>query len=232
MANKIKIVELFSSIQGEPKSVGKSAIFIRFPFCTLNCTWCDTKYASQAKKSDYVEMTVEDIVKEILKYPNTELLVFTGGEPLMNQKEILAITDLLAENQEHYYEVEVETNGTIYPKLLEEKCKFDVRYNCSPKLESSGNLLKVRYQPDILKGIRDLDSLFKFVVKTKKDWKEVEHIVKDIKINNESVYIMAEGTERIRWVHHAIKLVDQVKEKGWNLAPRMQILLWGKKKNK
>jgi len=219
----MKIIEIFHSIQGEPRSIGKSAIFIRFPFCTLKCIWCDTKYASNPKKTDYKEFSIEEVIKEIKKYPNTNLLIFTGGEPLLYQQDIVNILQKL--NDE--YEVEIETNGTIYPKLL---LNFCINYNVSPKLASSGNLYKIRYQPDILKKLNKLHAIFKFVVKTKIDWKEVEKIVKQIKIPNEQIYIMPEGLNRTRWIHHALKLIDKIKNKGWNLATRLHIILWNKKR--
>ena len=69
----LKICEIFPSIQGEGKTVGELAIFIRLSGCNLKCNFCDTPYHNEGK-----EMTNDEIVAEIRKY-EIKRLVITGG---------------------------------------------------------------------------------------------------------------------------------------------------------
>ena len=75
------INEIFYSIQGEGRSAGKPAVFLRLSGCNLKCRWCDTKYAW--KKGE--EMTTGQIIQKIKKYPCKHLVV-TGGEPMLQQE--------------------------------------------------------------------------------------------------------------------------------------------------
>ena len=96
----MRVNEIFYSLQGEGYWTGTPAVFIRFSGCNLKCPFCDTNH------QPYVEMTEEEIMDEVNKYP-ADLVVITGGEPglQLNNKMI----DLL-HNAEKM--VAVETNGT------------------------------------------------------------------------------------------------------------------------
>lgn len=96
----MKVNEIFYSIQGEGYHTGTPATFVRFSGCNLNCPFCDTQH------QDGVEMTEEDIVKEVTKYPSI-LVVITGGEPSLQLTHSL-VDELHAADKY----VAVETNGT------------------------------------------------------------------------------------------------------------------------
>ena len=74
---KIKVNEIYYSIQGESSLAGLPCIFIRLTYCNLRCTYCDSEYAFY-EGEDY---TVKQILKEIKKY-DCNLVEVTGGEPL------------------------------------------------------------------------------------------------------------------------------------------------------
>ena len=69
-----RINEIFYSLQGEGKHTGVPSIFVRFSGCNLNCSFCDTDHAEGK------EMTDEEIVAEVNKYPG-KWVILTGGEP-------------------------------------------------------------------------------------------------------------------------------------------------------
>lgn len=96
----MRVNEIFYSLQGEGYWTGTPAVFIRFSGCNLKCPFCDTNH------QPYVEMTEEEIMDEVNKYP-ADLVVITGGEPALqlNNKMIE-----LLHNAEKT--VAVETNGT------------------------------------------------------------------------------------------------------------------------
>ena len=113
----MRINEIFESIQGEGKYAGKKVLFIRVSGCTRNCDFCDTKYHKDGK-----EMSVKQIIKLINKY-KPSIIVWTGGEPLLYEEEILDIRAEVEVNIKHH----LETNGDIIPRY-----KYDY-YCVSPK---------------------------------------------------------------------------------------------------
>jgi len=181
----LPVVEHFISIQGEPSSIGKKAYFVRLAGCNLDCKWCDTKYAT--KKPKFELISLKQIMKMILR-SKCDLVVFTGGEPLLFKEYIELIAKTL---QNRYFEI--ETNGTKKPI---ENDYVNIGYNVSPKLSGSDNPLEKRYLPQVLKLFdKKPNTIFKFVCCDDKDLKEVDSIVKKIKISKTKVYIMPEGME-------------------------------------
>jgi len=218
----LPVVEHFISIQGEPSSVGKKAYFIRLAGCNLDCKWCDTKYATKKPKFELIPL--KQVIKMILR-SKCDLIVFTGGEPLLFAEMLELIASTLKGRQ-----FEIETNGTRNPLPQE---LWNVGYNVSPKLSGSGNPKEKRYRPEVLKLFRQrANTIYKFVCCDEKDLKEVNKIVDSLKISKSRVYIMPEGMEWKKYRANALKLVDKVLERNYNLAVRFQILLWGKAKMK
>lgn len=76
---KLRINEIFFSIQGESTKVGLPTIFIRLTGCPLRCGYCDTAYAF----NDGEKMSVDSIIKNISQYRSRHVTV-TGGEPWHN----------------------------------------------------------------------------------------------------------------------------------------------------
>jgi organic radical activating enzyme len=99
-------MEHFYTLQGEGFHQGKAAYFIRLAGCDVGCVWCDVKESWQ--KDIHPAMSVAEIITEIRKTP-TEMVVITGGEPLMYN--LLPLTDAL---HQHNYQINIETSGA-YP---------------------------------------------------------------------------------------------------------------------
>ena len=74
---RLKITEIFKSIQGESTRAGLPCAFVRLTGCSLRCVWCDTAYAFHGGG----EMTVEEAAQRTLAL-GTDLVEVTGGEPL------------------------------------------------------------------------------------------------------------------------------------------------------
>lgn len=96
----MKVNEIFFSLQGEGFYSGTAAVFVRLSGCNLQCPFCDTEHGNG------VEMTEEEIVAEVAKYP-ARLVVVTGGEPSLQLTE--SLVDKLHSKDKF---VSVETNGT------------------------------------------------------------------------------------------------------------------------
>ena len=105
---KYKVVEIFESINGEGKKAGQLALFIRFQYCNLNCSYCDTKWAN-SKNSPFTWMSLEEILS-LAKEKRIKNITLTGGEPLL-QPDVLNLLEAFA--KEKQFEMEIETNGSV-----------------------------------------------------------------------------------------------------------------------
>lgn len=100
---KYKINEIFYSIQGEGFNTGMPAVFIRFADCNLKCSFCDTDYSKK------MELTKDEIVEKVKRY-NCDNIIFTGGEPILQDLETLANSFF---HLNWMYRIFIETNGTV-----------------------------------------------------------------------------------------------------------------------
>ena len=98
---KYRINEIFYSIQGEGFHTGRPAVFVRFSGCNRRCEFCDTDF------EDFKEMTVDEIMAEVSKYP-TRHVVLTGGEPAL-QVDTALVRALSAARKY----IQIETNGSL-----------------------------------------------------------------------------------------------------------------------
>lgn len=78
----MKIVEIFSSIDGEGIRTGQLCTFIRTFGCNCRCVYCDSMYALEG--SQYTEMSIPEIVDECVRLKN-KCITLTGGEPLIHK---------------------------------------------------------------------------------------------------------------------------------------------------
>ncbi|MFT3735598.1 MAG: 7-carboxy-7-deazaguanine synthase QueE [Rhodocyclaceae bacterium] len=101
---RLRITEIFFSLQGESSRVGLPTVFVRLTGCPLRCTWCDTEYAFHG--GGY--RSFDEILDEVAQH-GTPYVCVTGGEPLA-QRECLA---LLRELSDHGYKVSLETSGAL-----------------------------------------------------------------------------------------------------------------------
>lgn len=100
----LRITEIFHSLQGEARTVGRPTVFVRLTGCPLRCVWCDTAYAFQGGS----QWALSAILAEVAQYQAAYVTV-TGGEPLA-QPECLALLTALCDAG---YEVSLETSGAL-----------------------------------------------------------------------------------------------------------------------
>jgi 7-carboxy-7-deazaguanine synthase len=98
------LIELYKSVQGESSFAGLPCIFVRFAGCNLRCAWCDSEYTFTGGKP----FTADEIVQQIEALAPCTLIEFTGGEPMLQAKELIPLMErLLAQN----YTLMIETSG-------------------------------------------------------------------------------------------------------------------------
>lgn len=102
----MKVVEIFTSIDGEGKRAGLPTTFVRLYGCNLHCSFCDTRYGCEG--NDYRTMSVDEIV-DWCDSANVHSVTLTGGEPLIQPGIASLVGKLLLKG----YWVNVETNGTV-----------------------------------------------------------------------------------------------------------------------
>jgi 7-carboxy-7-deazaguanine synthase len=102
--SRLKITEIFYSLQGETRTVGLPTVFVRLTGCPLRCGYCDTAYAFTG--GQWMEM--EDILAQVAGYGASYVTV-TGGEPLA-QKPCIELLKALCDAG---YEVSLETSGAL-----------------------------------------------------------------------------------------------------------------------
>src|SRR5688572_9595768 len=103
-AERLKITEIFLSLQGEARQAGWPTVFVRLTGCPLRCQYCDTAYAFHGGQW----WTIDDILAEVKRHGVRHVCV-TGGEPLA-QKRCLGLLERLCDAG---YEVSLETSGAI-----------------------------------------------------------------------------------------------------------------------
>jgi 7-carboxy-7-deazaguanine synthase len=101
---RLRITEIFYSLQGESRTMGFPTVFIRLTGCPLRCTYCDTSYAFVGGEW----MNLDDIVNQVTSY-GTQYVTVTGGEPL-GQKDCPVLLSQLCDVG---YEVSLETSGAL-----------------------------------------------------------------------------------------------------------------------
>jgi len=101
---KLRISEIFHSIQGESTRVGLPSVFVRLTGCPLRCVWCDTEYAFTGGKSHSLEAVVEQVAGF-----QCRTVCVTGGEPLAQPGCLLLLRALCDAG----HDVSLETSGAI-----------------------------------------------------------------------------------------------------------------------
>jgi 7-carboxy-7-deazaguanine synthase len=103
-ADRLRITEIFLSLQGESRSVGWPTVFVRLTGCPLRCRYCDTAYAFHGGQ----RMTRRAILERVAGFGVRHVTV-TGGEPLAQR----GCTTLLGQLCDQGYAVSLETSGAL-----------------------------------------------------------------------------------------------------------------------
>ena len=103
LTTTLPVMEHFYTLQGEGFHQGKAAYFIRLGGCDVGCVWCDVKDSWDAAKHPKLE--VENLKLKVKETP-AEIVVITGGEPLMHN-----LDHLTGELQSDGLKTHIETSG-------------------------------------------------------------------------------------------------------------------------
>ena len=167
--NKLKVVEIFKSIDGEGIRSGYPVTFIRLHGCNLSCSYCDSRYACE--DDSYAELTVAQIMK-VVENCGLKNITLTGGEPLIHEN----VDELIEALTSNGYSVNVETNGSVNIEKFRnierdgKKLFFTLDYKCnSSNMEDKMDTSNFRLLTD--------KDVLKFVVGSKEDLDKMRFII-------------------------------------------------------
>jgi len=205
---RLRITEIFESLQGESTSVGLPTIFIRLTGCPLRCGYCDTSYAFSGGEW----MSLDQIVDQLKQY-RADCITVTGGEPLA-QKMCLTLLSRLCDLG---YQVSLETSGAM------DLCDVDTRVSrvMDLKTPGSGEVEKNRYEN--LSCLNAHDQI-KFVVCDKTDFDWACEQIKHYQLTECCEVLMSPVYEQLP----AQQLADWVLASGLKIRFQLQLhkLLW------
>ncbi|WP_109124107.1 7-carboxy-7-deazaguanine synthase QueE [Dyella sp. C11] len=130
-AERLRITEIFHSIQGEADAIGWRTVFVRLTGCPLRCVWCDTEYSFYG--GDW--RNIDDIVAEVASHGAKHVCV-TGGEPLA-QKRCLILLQRLCDAG---HDVSLETSGALDVSPVDPRVRKVMDLKAPDSGESKRNL--------------------------------------------------------------------------------------------
>jgi len=225
-SSKIKLSEIFTSIQGEMAGLGRVCLFIRTYGCNLaeKCSLdCDSRYSwdPKDKKSKILDITFEDLFA-IIRKENTKYIVITGGEPMLQEVYVEKIIDEFSATKIFY----IETNGTIAPNN-QLKHKMNVNFNVSPKTPIW------ELDETFFKSFPKERTIFKFVLnpghtKIKKFLDAYDKLEEF----QDQIFVMPSSKNRKQYIKNSLSIVKICKKWKLNFCPREHLVLWDGKKGK
>ena len=167
------LIELYKSVQGESSFAGVPCIFVRLAGCNLRCAWCDSEYTFTGGRS----FTLDEIEQQIKALAPCTLVEFTGGEPMLQAKELLPLMDRLLDQN---YTLMLETSGerplTDVPKavhkIVDVKC---------PGAGSAANSFRL----ENLKALTKNDEV-KFVITDHQDYDFARDFIRSHKLHEKA----------------------------------------------
>jgi 7-carboxy-7-deazaguanine synthase len=206
---RLKITEIFFSLQGEADSVGFPTVFVRLTGCPLRCQYCDTAYAFHGGEW----MTVDEIVERVRGFGAKHVCV-TGGEPLAQPNCV----PLLARLCDEGWLVSLETSGAMAIEAV------DPRVVRVVDVKTPGSQEAARNRYDQLAHLRAHDQV-KFVICDRADYEWSREQVEKLGLTQSSTVLFSPSAEQLS----PRDLAD------WILADRLPVrfqlqlhkVLWG-----
>jgi 7-carboxy-7-deazaguanine synthase len=208
-AARVKLTEIFLSIQGEADSVGWPTVFVRLTGCPLRCQYCDTAYAFHGGEW----FSLDEVLERVASFQTRHVCV-TGGEPLA-QKGCLPLLKRLCDAG---HRVSLETSGAL------DVSKVDARVVrvVDVKTPGSGELARNRYEN--LELLRPEEQV-KFVVCSRADYEWARDLVRARRLHERCMVLFSPSHGQVEARDLAQWVLDE------RLPVRLQIqlhkVLWG-----
>jgi 7-carboxy-7-deazaguanine synthase len=164
---RLRVNEIFHSIQGESTFAGRPCVFVRLTGCQMRCVWCDTAYAFHEGE----QRTLEEILGRVAAF-GCPLVEVTGGEPLLQP----AVHPLMTALCDAGYEVLLETGGGLDIAGVDRRVRRIVDVKCPGSGEAQHN----RWEN--LDDLRATDEV-KFVVAHRRDYEWAKEVIAERRLS-------------------------------------------------
>jgi 7-carboxy-7-deazaguanine synthase len=170
------LIEIYKSIQGESSFAGLPCIFVRLAGCNLRCSWCDSEYTFTGG----YKLSEDQVTAEIEKLAPVKLIEFTGGEPMLQERELVPLMERLLRGG---YELMMETSGerpleqvpAAVHKIVDVKC---------PGSGEAGS-----FRVSNLECLTDRDEV-KFVIANRGDYEFTRDFIRENKLETRARQVL------------------------------------------
>jgi len=196
-ALKLRISEVYTSVQGESTFAGRPCVFVRTTGCPLRCVWCDTEHAFTGGDDRSVQGVLDQVLSEAV-----EVVEITGGEPLV-QKNVLPLMAALADAGRT---VLLETSGAYDIATVDPRVHVIMDLKCPDSGESERNLYS---------NIEHLDERdeVKFVIASRRDYEFARETIKEHRLDQRCEVLIST----------VFDTVDRRSVVEWILADRLNV---------
>jgi len=179
---RLRITEVFHSLQGESRTIGLPTVFVRLTGCPLRCHYCDTAYAFTGGEYHSLESVVEQV-----KGFKTQHVTVTGGEPLAQKAGCEA---LLTELCDAGLSVSIETSGAMDISGVDPRVSVVLDLKTPDSGEMERNLWS---NIDLLKPTDEI----KFVICSKQDYQWARFKLDELKLNQRCDVLFSPSFEQL-----------------------------------
>ncbi len=170
------LIETYKSVQGESSFAGVPCIFVRLAGCNLRCAWCDSEYTFTGG----YKRSADEMIADVQALAPVRLVEFTGGEPLLQARELIPVMERLLEQG---YELMIETSGerpladvpSAIHKIVDVKC---------PGSGESG-----RFQMENLDALTARDEI-KFVISHREDYEFAREFTREHGLDRRAGHVL------------------------------------------
>ena len=206
---RLRITEIFSSIQGESNSIGIPTVFIRLTGCPLRCQYCDTTYAFTGGEW----MNIPQIETKVAEY-KLQYVTVTGGEPLAQKSCLNLLSNLCDKN----YKVSLETSGALDVSAVDPRVIKVMDIKTPSSNESEKNLWEnINY-------LHEKDQV-KFVICNNTDYSWAKEILNQYKLTQRCTVLLSPSFDQL----DAKQLAEWIVKDQLDVRFQLQLhkILWG-----
>ncbi|MEM7481410.1 MAG: radical SAM protein [Acidobacteriota bacterium] len=210
---RLKIHEVFYSLQGESTAIGRPCVLIRLTGCQMRCRWCDTTYSFY--EGDW--RSLDDLLAEVEEI-GCPLVEVTGGEPLLQPGAL----PLMRELCDRGYEVLLETGGGVDIGAVDPRVRRIVDVKCPGSGEAEN------YHWPNLDLLTPLDEL-KFVLADEGDYRWARELIRTMEKDGRLASVRAVHLSPVHGELEATDLADWIMRDHLPVRLQLQLhkLLWG-----